>query len=90
MSPSLIVQALVLIVGGLAVYWSTISEIRTALAENRMTTRHHEKTIDELEHKLLELDGKLRDHDEITRKALPLGRKTELEPFTLDQRPRTN
>lgn len=77
MSPALAVQAGVLIVGGLAVYWSTISEIRAALAESRTTTRYHEKELSELERRLLDMDRRLQDHDETTRKVLPLGKRTD-------------
>lgn len=85
MSPALVVQALVLIIGGLAVYWSTISEIRAALVEEKVKNSHHEKTIDALQERMLDLDRRLQDHDEVTRKALPLGKKSEIAPFTLER-----
>jgi len=77
MSPALAVQAVVLIVGGLAVYWSTIAEIRAALAESRTTTRYHEKEISDLERRLLDMDRRLQVHDETTRKIIPLGKRTD-------------
>lgn len=81
LSPALLIQSAVLIVGGLTVYYSTISEIRVALAENRLTTHHHETTIDELRRELLDIDRKLNDHDEAVRKNMPLGRKSEMDQF---------
>lgn len=83
LSPALIIQAAVLVIGGLAVYWSTISEIRAALAVGRVRDDEATKDIIDLHRQLLELDRKLHEHDELTRKAHPaLGRKTELPPFS--------
>lgn len=108
MSPALIIQAVVLIVGGLTVYWSTISEIRAALAESKTNraelamrvaklegiadsctlskfkTDNQEKDIDELEKRIREFDQRLLEHDNMTRKALPLGKRSELEPFKVN------
>lgn len=108
MSPALLIQALVLVVGGLTVYWSTISEIRSALAESKasraeMSARVNrlegasdtcalskfksdaqEKDIDELHKQLREMDHRLQEHDAVTRKALPLGRRSELQPFQVN------
>lgn len=83
LSPALVVQAAVLVIGGLAVYWSTIAEIRSAIAVGRVRDDEAVKDIIDLHRQMLELDRKLREHDEVTRRAHPtLGRKTELAPFT--------
>lgn len=105
MSPALLVQAVILVIGGVAVYWSTITEIKAQLTRldtnhatlvdrlgkveraedactlNRFKTNENEKDIDALQKQLQEFQKKLLEHDEATRRALPLGKRSELEPF---------
>ena len=108
MSPALIIQAAILVVGGLAIYWNTIAEIRAALAESktnraelalritkletaadsclgaRFRVDGHEKSIGDIQKEMKELEQHLREHDETTRKMLPLGRRSELEPLHIN------
>lgn len=107
-SPALILQSLVVILGGAAVYYSTISEFRVAIAESKTNRTElasrvgklealadqcvyskyksdtHDKEIDTLTKRFQEFDERLREHDDATRKLLPLGRRSQLDHFRLE------